>query len=120
MGCCDFHSGMLSERVTLQRRTTTADGYGGTTEVWVADPTAPVAANIRYLSGTEAIVANRLAPTATVRCTVRFRGDADGNPYYTPGDRLLHRTRTFNILSVFNKDMEFRWMEMLITEGRPS
>lgn len=120
MACCGFHSGMLTERVTLERRTRSADGYGGFPDTWVADPTTPVAANMKPLSGTEAIVAQRIAPNAQYRCTIRFRPDAEGNPYYQPNDRLIHRGRTFNILYVLDKDMEHKWMELLIVEGRPS
>ena len=120
MSCCDFHAGMLTERVTIERRLITPDGMGGSAESWAADPKKPIAANMRHLTGTEASVADRIAPTATVRCTIRFRGDADGNPYYTPSDRIIHRGRTFSILAAVNRRMEFKWLELLLQEGRPS
>lgn len=120
MKCCDLHSGMLRQRVTLQRRITTPDGYGGTTESWAADPATKVAADLKPMSGTEAYLAMRIAPTATYRLYIRFRADANGNPYYTPGDRVLHQGRYFNILSVFDVETEARWIQMLLQEGRAS
>jgi SPP1 family predicted phage head-tail adaptor len=120
MNCCDFHAGMLTERVLLERSSTTSDGHGGTTTAWAADPATAVGAQMIPLTGTEATVAQRLAPTANFRCTIRFRSDAQGNPYYTPDNRLKHRGRTFNILYVSDRKMQHRWIEMLLVEGRPS
>ena len=120
MSCCDFHAGMLTERVLIERRTAVPDAVGGSVDVWAGDPPNAQAAEFRPLSGTEAAMAQRLAPTANYRCTIRFRAGTLGNPYYTPADRLIHRGRTFNILYVFDRKMEHRWIEMLLTEGRPS
>lgn len=120
MICCDLHSGMLTERVTLERKTKVPDSIGGYADTWTPDPAYALPANVRPLSGTEAIVAQRVAPTATYRCAIRFRADAAGNPYYTPKDRLIHRGRTFGILYVFDRKMEHKWIELLLVEGRRS
>jgi len=115
--CCDIHAGMLTERVTFERLTRTPDGYGGTTETWVATPAGTVPVSLRPLSGTEAYRAMRIAPTATYRLYGRFVPDALGNPFYTPADRVLFQGRYFNILNVFDVEMAGRWIEMLLNEG---
>lgn len=117
MKCCDIHSGMLTERVQIERRTRVPDGLGGFVETWRGLARPKLAANLRALSGTEAYRAMRTAPTATYRLYVRFRGDANGNPFYTPADRVLYQGRYFNILNVFDVEMQKRWIEMLLNEG---
>lgn len=108
---------MLTERVALERRTRTPDGYGGVTEAWAATPEGTVPASLRPLSGTEAIRAMRISPSATYRLYIRFVPDVLGNPFYTPADRVVFQGRYFNILNVFDVEMQHRWMEMLLNEG---
>lgn len=120
MKCCDIHAGMLRNRITIERRTTTADGYGGTTESWAADPATPITAYFKALSGTEVYAAQRIAPRSRFRCIIRFRGDVSRNPYYTPNDRLVFRGRYYNILNVVDVEMRNRWIELLLNEGAPS
>lgn len=117
MKCCDIHAGMLSERVTFERQVRTADGLGGYTEAWRADPTGTVPARLRPLSGSETYRAMRIAPTATYQLYCRFRGDSNRNPYYTPAFRVVYQGRYFNILHVFDVELEGRWLEMLLNEG---
>lgn len=118
--CCDIHAGMLKERVTLQRKTRTPDGVGGAANSWTADPTEPVAASVKPLTGTEALEAMRLNQRVNYRVIIRFRGDGNGGPYYKVGDRMLWRNRYHNIISVFDVESESRWIEMLVVEGQPS
>lgn len=120
MSCCTYHAGMLTERVVIERRVSAADGIGGTVDTWAGIPATPQGAMLRPLTGTEAVVAQRLAPTANYRAILRFRPDANGNPYYRPSDRLVHRARYFSILCVFDWQMKHRWIELLLQEGRPS
>lgn len=120
MNCCDIHTGMLSERVTIERRTRSADGYGGYTETWQATPAGTQAVSLKPLSGSEAYRAMRIAPTATYQLLMRFRADGQGNPFYTPADRVVHRGRYYNILNVFDVEMRGQWMSMLLSEGTPS
>lgn len=120
MKCCDIHVGMLGERVTFERKVRVSDGIGGYAETWQADPATTVPARLRPLSGSETYRAMRIAPTATYQLHCRFRGDSNGNPYYTPAFRLLYQGRYFNILSVFDVEMEGRWLEMLLNEGSRS
>lgn len=117
MKCCDIHAGLLTERVTFQRQVRTPDGLGGYTERWEGAPNAPLPASLRPLSGSEAYRAMRIAPTATYRLYTRFRGDANRNPYYTPAFRVMYQGRYFNILNVFDVEMQGRWLEMLLNEG---
>lgn len=117
MRCCDIHAGLFSERVTFERQVRTPDGRGGFTENWVGDPVTPVAVSLRPLSGSETARAMRIAPTATYQLYTRFRADNQRNPYYTPAFRVVFQGRYFNILNVFDVEMQNRWLEMLLSEG---
>lgn len=120
MKCCDLTTGMLTERVTIERLVTERDVYGGLTQTWLADPATRIPAHLKALSGTEAFEAMRTSPRLTVNVFIRFRGDSFGAPYYTPADRLIHRNRYFNILAVQDVDFEGRWLKLLVNEGDPS
>ncbi len=117
MKCCDIHAGMLTERIEIERRVRTPDGHGGFTEDWDAVPARTIPASLRPLSGAESFRAMRIAPTATYRLYIRFRADLSGNPFYTPADRVVFQGRYFDILSVFDVEMQHRWIEMLLNEG---
>lgn len=120
MKCCEMHAGLLTERVAIERLTNVPDGYGGYTREWTADPEGGVPASLRPLSGTEALRAQRISPSATYRLYIRFRADANGNPYYTPADRVMFQGRAFDILNLFDLEMQHRWIEMLLNEGKLS
>lgn len=120
MRCCDITPAMLDQHISIERRTQTADGYGGLTDLWVADPTDGVWAQIKPLSGTESSIAMRTAPRANYFALIYFRGDSYGAPYYTPSDRVIWRGRTFDVISVLDVDSESRWLQLFLVEGAPS
>lgn len=117
MKCCEVHAGMLTERVTFESQVRVPDGLGGFVETWSTDGQGRVPAFISPLSGTEAYRAMRIAPTATYRLYTRFKADANGQPYYTPAFRVVHKGRYYNILTAFDLEMQGRWIEMLLNEG---
>lgn len=118
--CCDITGSMLRERIEIQRKTRSADGYGGFTESWAADPTGTIAASVRPLTGTEALAAMRMNQRVNYRVIIRFRGDGNGGPYYNTSDRIFWRGRYHNIISVFDVESKSQWIEMLMVEGQPS
>lgn len=108
----------LRYTITIQRKTRASDGMGGFTEMWSAGD--DVRAMWKPLSGSEAYRAMRISPEARVVSVIRFRGDANGAPYYITGDRVQFRGRTYNIEAVIDVDGAQDWLELALVEGRPS
>lgn len=116
--CGKYSAGMLQSRITIERKTRTADGMGGATEAWASQATPW--AMWRALSGRELYQAQRIMPTVTVKAVIRFRGDAYGAPFYTPGDRVKYRNREYAVSAVIDPDDRQEWLEMYLSEGMPS
>lgn len=123
--CCDITPGMLRSRVTIERKTRTPDGLGGATETWTADPVDGIWANWKGHKGTaqfnsEETHFERNVALNRFRVIIRFRGDAEGAPYYTEADRLIHRGRTYNIESILDVEDRQQWLELTVIQGRSS
>ena len=117
--CCSKYSARdLRHRVSIERKTRTADGMGGFTEAWAS--IALVWAMWKPLSGSEQYRAMRISPETRVKAVIRFRGDANGAPYYTANDRITFRGRTYNIEAVIDVDGDQEWLELALVEGKPS
>ena len=119
VNCCSKYSArQLKSRITIQRKTQAADGMGGWTETWSAGD--DVWAMWKPLSGSERVQAMRVSPSLSVRAVIRFRGDAEGAPYYTAADRVVYRGRTYDISAVIDVDDAGEWLELMLIEGKPS
>lgn len=68
-----MEAGKLNSRITLRRRTTGRDAAGQPLNTWLT--VAPVWANIKYLTGTAAIKADRAGGVAGVSIRIRWRAD---------------------------------------------
>ncbi len=88
-------AGILRHRVTIQRATSTKDALGGDVLTWAT--LATVWAEVRPLSGREAIEAGRISSTANVWITIRYRDDV------TPLMRVSWRGRVFEINQIENQ-----------------
>jgi len=64
----------LTERITIQRKTTTADGQGGRASGWTAGQ-LKLWASVIALSMHEQLQAAAIGATVTYRVTVRYRAD---------------------------------------------
>ena len=118
MKCCDMNAGMLKTSIVIQRKTRTPDGKGGVVDGWATEAT--VFASWKGLSGSERWQAMRVSPVNRFRAVIRFKGDANGAPYFTGEDRVLFRTRYYNITSVVDVDDAQTWLEFSLTETSPS
>lgn len=105
----------LDQRVTIQRLARTSDGMGGFTEAW--SDIGAVWAQILPLRGAEKWEAMRVSPDSRMKARIRWRGDAAGQPYYTPADRLVWRGRAYNIEAVAPYGGRMAYIEMTIAEG---
>lgn len=116
--CGKYSAGMLQSRIVIRRKTRTPDGAGGVTETW-SDIGTPWAYWTKP-SGREVWGADRTMPMASVKAVIRFRGDANGNPFYTAADRVEYRGRQYAVISARDADDRQEWIELSLTEGGPS
>jgi SPP1 family predicted phage head-tail adaptor len=105
----------LRDRVAFDAETTGDDGYGNTVTGWAEQ--FVVAAQIRYLRGSEPVIAERLQGVQPVVVTVR---DSTQTRAINAGWRAREaRTGTvFNIRSVTPSDGNRAWIDMLAEVGR--
>lgn len=116
--CCDITTAQLNTLITIERRTRTADGMGGWTESWVADPVGGVWAKPDHLSGTERFEAGRIESTNLINFFIRYKADANGAPYYQATEtRIICRGRYYNVLSVVDLDLQKKWLRIFAQEG---
>jgi len=105
----------LDQRVAIERVSRMPDGMGGTTESWA--PIATVWAQVVPVRGAEKREAMRISPEARMKVRIHWQGDAAGQPFCTPADRLVWRGRTYNIESAVPWGGRERFIEILISEG---
>ncbi|RMD52394.1 head-tail adaptor protein [Candidatus Parcubacteria bacterium] len=124
---CDqkYSAGMMRDRIVIEKKTLVADGIGGYTETWVADPPNGVPCIWKpvvgiYQFNAETTVGQRLVEFNRFRAVIRFRGDSYGAPYYTAGDRVLHKGRYYAIESAIDPDGLMDWIELALVEGKSS
>lgn len=118
VACSKYSAGDLKSQITIARKTTASDGMGGVTDTWGAIGTPW--AMWRAMSGNELYQAQRIAPRVTVKAVIRFKGDANGAPYFSPSDRVTYRGREYAIAAVIDPDDGLSWLELMLVEGAPS
>lgn len=123
--CPDYHSGLLRYRITIERVSYATDALGGRTPTWAEDPAGGVLAHWEVKKGDYRFTAevfrdDRLATHVRVIAVIRFRGDANGAPYYHSGDRIIFRGRTYGVEAVIDPDGRQQWLEFALVEGEPS
>jgi SPP1 family predicted phage head-tail adaptor len=99
--------GELTERVTLQSRSTAQDAYGQATITWT--DVATVWARVRPVSGREFFAAAQVQQEQTVKVLVRYRTDV------LPTWRLVWQGRAHDITGVLPIGRE--WTEILCLQG---
>lgn len=116
--CCDITVADLKTRIVIERRIRTADGQGGQTESWVADPPNGVYAKVQNMSGTKRYEADRTESTNLVNFFVRFRGNANDAPYWdASATRIVCRGRYYNVLSIVDLELKKKWIRIFTQEG---
>ena len=98
-------AGDLTQRVTVERFTSTVDGWGTPIESWA--PLFTCWAAVEPLVGREYIAAQALQSEVTTRIRMRFR------PWMTAQDRVIHDGKTYNIVSVIDVRSEHRELVLM-------
>ena len=109
MKCCDITAGMLREPVTVQRQVSVSDGMGGQAIQWIDLYTTR--ADVRPLSGREAVQAMQLQASVTHRVYMRYRADL------TAADRLMIRGNPLQVRAIINVELRNRWLELSCDAG---
>lgn len=91
-------SAELSERISIERATTTSDGAGGQDVTWAAVYADGVWAKVRSVRGREETRLGRVSTVETYLITVRGRVDV------TTLDRVVWRGTTLNVRDVADRD----------------
>lgn len=99
-----MNSGRNRHRLTIQKKTETADAIGGTIETWVTDFSRW--GHVRPLSGREVFEADQLQTRQSHMISLRFTSSISTQ------NRILHRSRLFHIMSVRNPDERERVTEL--------
>lgn len=97
------HAGELRERVSIERATTTADGYGGQSVTWAAVYPSGIWAKVESVRGREDERQGRLSTVETYLITVRFGISV------TTLDRVVWRGKTFNVRAAADREGTREW-----------
>jgi SPP1 family predicted phage head-tail adaptor len=100
---------MLREPITLQRQSTASIGGGATTVTYIDYGTDR--AHIKSLSGGERMMAERLDATVRMRMVIRYRSDI------TESDRIIFRSKAYNIRYIDNVEFRNRWLVLDLDGG---
>lgn len=109
--CAKYDARMLREPVTFERKTRTANGRGGFTETWATIANAPTRGLLKALSGSERLMADRVDATTRNRLVVRYSSELREE------DRVVVRSRAYNIRFLNNVEFRDRWLEIDIDGG---
>ncbi len=105
----DIDPGQLRERVTIESRTTTLDGFGQNVAAWTA--LATVWAQALPLRGREFFSAAQVQQERSVKFTLRYRPDI------VPTMRLVWRGQPHDITGVIDLGGQREWLEVIALAG---
>lgn len=102
-------AGKLDSRLTLRRRSTGRDAAGQPLNTWLT--VASVWANIKYLTGTAAIKADRTTGMASVSIRIRWRADV------STGMHAAYGATVYEIKSALPQGKE--WLDLVCEVLQP-
>ena len=109
-----LRAGQLNRRITLQRRGSAQDSFGGVQATWI--DVATVWADIQPLSGRELENARRMASEVSHQITLRYQTlltDTRAVAAY----RARYKGRVFNLHAALNEDEANVLITLLASEG---
>lgn len=105
-----MQAGRLDRQVTIERRTTVADPLGGAVVTWVPFATL-IWANIRNITGAEAIRNGVQVGTTKSSVRIRYREDIDQTC------RLLYRGQVYAIEQVLPDEQGRESVDLVCSTG---
>jgi SPP1 family predicted phage head-tail adaptor len=109
--CCEYNAGMLRTVIQFQRKTRTADGSGGFTEVWNNLAGAATRGKFTPLSGREAFTDSRINADTKNKLVTRYF------PSVTESDRVVIGGRIYNIRYIQDIEYKRRWYSFDLDGG---
>lgn len=107
-------AGPKRQRVSLQTLSESQDSFGQKIPSWTTQ--GNYWAEVKNLSGREAVNAKQVKADTTHQVTMRYIGALFTTPGLLPSMRLLYKSRVFNILWVNNVDERNREYQLLCQE----
>lgn len=98
----------MRHRIEIQQAVKLSDGMGGFTETW--GQVCTVWASMRQESGKEMVNADKIQATRRVQYGIRYRTDIAANM------RILHGSRTLNIIAVLDPAGTFERLDLIAEE----
>lgn len=108
MGASVTSPGELRERIAVQRVSNTRDAIGGLTESW--SEIASVYAKVEPANAREQFVREQVNASGDWTVYTRYLTDI------LPADRIVWRSRTFQVVGIQNTDLRRRFMEISCRE----
>jgi len=102
--------GSMNKRISLEVETKTSDGMGGSLVVW-KEMASDVACSIWPITASEQIQSSASTMIASHRIRMRYRRDIKANW------RLKYHNSYFNIVSIIDRNMDHRMLELLVKEA---
>jgi len=108
-----MRAGQLTQRITIQHKTVTAqDGFGQDTVSWTASTSGPFWAEVVALEGRELANAQQKWAEARFKVTIRYQSGVT----IQRQDRILWGTRTLDILDAEDPNQALRKTVMMCKE----
>ena len=103
-----MRAGRLRHRLAIQTVTETQNAVGELTRAWATVTT--VWGDIQPIGGTERLAGEQITAEVSHRVWLRY------TTYVVPEARIVFDSRTFDVLSVINRDERNYMMELLCKE----
>jgi len=107
----EYSSGAMREQITIQTESRTADGGGGYTQAFTTNFITN--ASVNPISGKEDYKQGQLRDTTLFEFVIRYRSDKT----VTAANRILWRSRTFQVRSVINHLERNKYLVMRAEEN---
>jgi len=101
--------GSMNKRISLEVETKTSDGMGGSLVVW-KEMASDIACSIWPVTASEQIQSSASTMIVSHRIRMRYRSDIKANW------RLKYHNSYFNIVSIIDRNMDHRMLELLVKE----
>ena len=109
MKCCDLTSGLLRNKIDIERETTAVDNTGGYSSGWSV--VLSVYAAIQPVNGFEKLHSMQLKTNVSHKMYLRYTNNI------TTKDRIIYDNREFQIRAVINVEERSKWLEIIANEG---
>ena len=114
MKCCDYNSGMMRTKISIERAVKTSDGAGGYIETWSPIRGTAKRGHVKTFSGNQTYANSRTEGRSSISLMIRYTN----NIFQT--DRILMRNIRYEITSINNIEFQDKWLEINLSGGVPT